>query len=233
MLQCETCGQPLERRGTRGPVPRFCSVHCRQAPHAARKAAYDRVYYAQVLRPDRERMARRRAHDHEYNRRPEVREAYRLRWRRLFGDRHPEVQLPNPYHGHPWLERARAALGLTDLDPNSRFIEDYYDDMGEALLALMEGRDPEEAVRAYRRQEYVARHLTHHIDEWHDREIDPTDRLLPSAPSAEDEVMERLDRLEVKARYHAGENTYRHHTAGKSQPSQRRRKDAGWRKHAA
>ena len=104
--------------------------------------------------------------------------------------------LPPAYSGHRWLDMARAAVGTPTMIEGTELTDRYYDDMGEALLALMEGRDPKEAVHEYRRREYVPRRMTKHIGDW--RGDDPQEAwhrweaVMPQTQSAEDEFMETL-----------------------------------------
>lgn len=112
-------------------------------------------------------------------------------WRARYDKANPRVEIPAPYSGHVWLDMARQVVGK-DFDPTAPWADDYYDDMGEAVLALLEGRDMKEAVKEYRRREYVPRRLTHHIGDWrdddgHDRFFD---RMMPTTPSAEDEYLD-------------------------------------------
>jgi len=104
--------------------------------------------------------------------------------------------------------------------------------MGEALLALLEGRDPKAAVVEYRKREYVPRHLTSHIDDYRDEDgVSRWERVLPSSPSAEDVVMAAEEPVR-KVKYHHGANRPIGHVRNRQQqPSMRRRKDAGWRAH--
>jgi hypothetical protein len=55
-----------------------------------------------------------------------------------------------PYVGHPLFEAAREAARVR-ADYQADFGQNDW--LGEAVLALVEGRDPEEAVRAFRRRE--------------------------------------------------------------------------------
>lgn len=56
--------------------------------------------------------------------------------------------LPMPYTGHPMLDEARMLAG--DLwYGDDIYNADREDAAGEAVLAMLEGRDPQEAVRAY------------------------------------------------------------------------------------
>lgn len=60
--------------------------------------------------------------------------------------------LPMPYTGDPVFERARQAAHMTT---HTDYAVDWgqNDMMGEAVLAILEGRDPEEAVRKFRATE--------------------------------------------------------------------------------
>ena len=57
--------------------------------------------------------------------------------------------MPMPYVGDEVFERARKAANLTS---GTAYSVDWgqNDILGEAVLAILEGRDPEEAVRAHR-----------------------------------------------------------------------------------
>ena len=157
----------------------------------------------------------------------------RVRWQGLFGD--SGVVLAEPYTGHRWLEMARDVVGKPS-DPSAPWADDYWDDMGEAVLALLEGRDMKEAVRAYRTKEYVSRHLTIRMDEWKDEGQEGRwfESVMPKAPSAEEEYLSSEPSVELSIPFHMGSNRRRYGNRNKQeQPSERRRKDAGWRKHAA
>lgn len=65
----------------------------------------------------------------------------------------PQVEpLPMPYVGHELFEQAAKAAGL---DKSVAFASDWgqNDLLGEAVLALIEGRDAKQAVRAFRAKE--------------------------------------------------------------------------------
>lgn len=199
MLTCEVCGTKFDRPGTRGPVPRRCSQKCvTKAGRTDGRREYERNYRAAVRR-----SGRLAEYEYGYNRRPEVRarnaERMRIKWhtdpeyraRQLarWGDEFAGVMIPAPYTGHIWLDIARQAAGVNHLDGSAPWADDYYDDMGEALLALLEGRDPREAVSEYRRREYVPRRLTLHLGDWGDDEEEQNrwfEKVMPSVPSAED-----------------------------------------------
>jgi hypothetical protein len=174
----------------------------------------------------------KKEYERGYYQRPEVRERYRLRWRDLYGDQYPDLEVAAPYTGHRWLEMARAVVGAPD--PEAPWADDRWDEMGEAVLALLEGRDMQEAVVAYRKAEYVPRHLTIRADDWRgDEDYDEWfDTVLPATESAEEVAVAHL---EVQARFHKGSNRRRFgNNRGHQQPSERRRRrDPGWRAHAA
>jgi hypothetical protein len=99
--------------------------------------------------------------------------------------------------------------------------------MGEAVLALLEGRDMKEAVAAYRRQEYVSRRLTLRLDDWKDDdgyERRWFESVMPKAPSAEEAYMQNVIPTRVVGpEYHHGSNRrpYGNHR-GRQEPSERR-----------
>lgn len=247
MFSCVTCGTPFERRGSRGPLPRYCSPVCGRVPFKGRKREYDQQYHASYYAKNRDKIL---AHGHRYNRRPEVRERNRIRmaikwhtdpeyrarqlarWSSPFAG----VEVPAPYTGHMWLERMRQ-LVAPSLDDSSLNADYYHDQMGEALLAFLEGRDPSEAVREFKRREFVPRNMTLSLSEWKD-DPDNTDRwfdsVVPPTPSAEDEAVARETAVYyLKTRYHHGENG-RPMRGGRDrqQPHRRRMRDGrGWMKH--
>jgi hypothetical protein len=225
----------------------MCSKRCRNRAlylatrakdHERRKPA-DPIARARYQRDRMRRLRReglRREYEAAYYRRPEVQERYRLRWRELYGDPHPDVILAEPYTGHRWLEMARAAVGRPS-DASAPWADDAWDDMGEAVLALLEGRDMKQAIAEYRSQEYVSRRLTIRADDW--REDDDYDKwfdsVLPAVPSAEDSFFATPANMGVRAKFHKGSNRRRFgNNQGRQEPAQRRRRrDAGWRAHAA
>lgn len=256
-LTCVVCGKGFVRPGSRGPVPKYCSPECSREPRKEAKREYDRRYYREVERADPERLEARRRYQHDYNRRPEVREKYRSRWhqseeyrraeqrRKNRYLRRPDVrarlnarrrrryatdpeyrqreidaamrrhalrprtskqqpELTAPYTGHRWLDMARqAVLRGRDLDPSTPWADDYFDEMGEAVLALLEGRDMEEAITAYRKAEFVPRRLTQHLDDFRGEDGDSYfDNILPPQPSAEEQaVLNETYRPYIRARH--------------------------------
>lgn len=160
---------------------------------------------------------------------------FRERWRRLFGDRHADLTIPNPYTGHRWFDMARQAVnGGRDVSPEFRDYG-YNDEVGEAVLALLEGRDMGEAVKEFRRNEFIPRRMTVFMGEWHNEDDNwKPDALLPSAPSAEDEAVanEAVVSYFTPARYSAGKNRRRFgNNRGRQQPHRRRMQDASLRSH--
>lgn len=200
-------------------------------------------------------MGKLSVYEFRYNRRPEVRarnrERMRIRWHtdeeyrqrqlerlRNYVRRRPlRVEIPAPYSGHRWLEMARQAVTRDGMvDTSAPWAEDRYDEMGEALLALLEGRDMHEAVKQYRKREYVPRYLTTHWDDFKDDEGNSyADIVLPREPSAEEEAITRETiRVRVPSRFYRKGATSRHMRHKTQQPHRRRTKDGkSWQKHIA
>lgn len=136
-----------------------------------------------------------------------------------------DVTIPAPYTGHRWLEMARKeVMPHRDLDPSVPWADDYHDEMGEAVLALLEGRDMSEAVHEFRRKEYVPRRLTQHISDYIGEDGNSYfDLVLPREPSAEEEVVAAETAL-VKARWAkpSQKRSGRHMESHTGQPSNRR-----------
>lgn len=205
-LTCTICGISFTRQGTRGPIPQFCSVRCKSKRDRARpgRKEYEREYRRASLL-----SGKRKQYEFEYNRRPEVKERNRKRmmWKwhndpeyrareliRMRSTIHPEIVVAAPYTGHRWLDMARK-LVAPQLDDSAPWADDYHDDMGEAVLALLEGRDMNEAVREYRRKEYIPRKRTIHMGDWHDDDEQAQrwfDKSMPTTPSAEDQFIDTL-----------------------------------------
>lgn len=83
-------------------------------------------------------------------------------------DHRPPVAAPEPFPslhtGHPFFEQARAFVR-----PGSMAVwhDPLPDDlMSEAVLALLEGRDPAGAVARYARTERVWQRMTYSLPEW-------------------------------------------------------------------
>jgi len=226
LLTCKVCSTQFERPGSRGPVPQFCSLRCKGKRDYARpgRREYERDY-----------RRGRRARGLDLTDNAARRDYFRERWRRLYGDPHPGLEIPTPYTGHRWLDMAREAVnGGRDVDPDYRDFG-YDDEVGEALLALLEGRDPQQAVKAFRAKEFIPRHMTVFTSEWHDSDdlSYQEDKHMPKAPSAEEEVMAGFA---VITRYHHGQNDRPKNNSMKSrtQPSRKRRQNGrSWMKHAA
>lgn len=227
MLTCIVCKGPFRRAGSRGPVPRYCSQRCiTKSKRTDQRRAYEREYRRE-----------RRARGLDLTDNVARRDYYRERWRRLYGDPHSGVVIPSPYTGHKWLDMAREAVGR-DVDPEFRDFG-YDDEVGEALLALLEGRDVDKAVHDFRKREFVPRHLTLFLGDWKNEEGEERESsLLPTVPSAEDEVvaMEVAGAFSVPHRMNWKPNPRRGvgSTKSKTQPSRKRQKDGkSWQKHAA
>lgn len=225
-LTCEVCEQPFTRPGRHGPIPRRCSQRCiTKAGRTQRRRDYERDY-----------RRGRRARGLDLTDNVARRGYYRERYRRL---NFVGVEIPSLHTGHRWLEMAvQSVSGGRDIDPAFRDYG-YNDEVGEAVLALLEGRDMDEAVKNYRLQEFVPRNLTIRAGDWVDDEGE--DRWfddIGAVPSAEDEVVAvETVTYELKARYHRGQNNRTNFSKkGRkrlNQPSRRRMRDAGWERRAA
>lgn len=212
MIKCVICGNEFQRSGSRGPIPKFCSQKCKTlSKRTDHRRMWERLY----------RRARRAIGLDKYN--VSRRAYYRERWRRLY--RAPQYDpIPALYTGHRWFDMARQAVnGGRDVIPEYRDYS-YNDEVGEALLALLEGRDMHEAIKEYRRQEYIPRYRTVHFGDWAEDEHPIEERFRElSVPSAEEEavVQETLSaRLNVK--WHRNPKRSMHGGQRKSQPSNRR-----------
>lgn len=156
---------------------------------------------------------------------PEYRERILSRLRDQFSD----VLLPNPYTGHMWMDKIREQVGPAQLDQSAPWA-DYYNDMiGEAMLAFLEGRDPQEAAKEFRKREYVPQHLTRYISELKaDKNGNSTplgDWILPGEPSAEDEFMAQEEvsiMVQARHRHRSAKNASRHAGSKTSTPTNRK-----------
>ena len=214
--QCPVCEKPFVP-ALRSPGAKLCSKRCRnRQTYLNGKGATKQRRPVGRVAPKKPRV---RAYDPvkaaEYQQRPEVkaRNAARNRARYVPHPRAPRQkpvappEVLNPYTGHQWLEKARAAVGSLPAVRATEWADRKEDEMGEALLALLEGQDPVEAVKAYRRREFVPRHLTQSISEWQGSSeeawrVDTIDQL--AVPSAEEEVVAKETVLR-KVRYHGGQ----------------------------
>lgn len=197
------CGSPVIRTGSRGPIPKYCGRRCiAKSKRTDQRREYERLY----RRTERAKGWRSR-YEYRYNRRPEVRkrnaDRMRAKWHndpeyrarellRMRSTIHPEIVLAAPYTGHRWLQMAHDVVRKDGFDTSAPWADDYWDDMGEAVLALLEGRDMKEAVRGYRKKEYVARRLTQHLGDWGDVEEAQNrwfESVMPTVESAEDEAL--------------------------------------------
>lgn len=202
-LTCKICNKQFNRRGRHGPIPKYCSASCVSKSQRLnpKRIEYERNYIRKARA-----SGRRRQYEYNYNRRPEVRkrnaERMNFKWhndpvyreeykRKYYRIKHPEIVVSAPYTGHKWLDMAREAVQKDRfVDPLAPWSDNYYDEMGEALLALMEGRDMREAVKEFRNKEYPMRNAVR-IGDWH--ESDETDRwvneIMPTVESAEDHAI--------------------------------------------
>lgn len=205
-------------------------AHLHRRRTTAQQAALNRRIYRREYWRRPENAARKRAYMHSYYDTDSYRIRARERYQRLYGDRHAGLEIQMPYTGHRWLEMARDAVGRINPD----FADyGYNDEVGEALLALLEGRDMKQAVNEFRKKEYIPRYRTLRLGEYRDEEnYDWVEHTLPPSPSAEEQALaNEAVVLEVKARMNWKKTGMR--LSGKTQqPSRRRMKDAGWRKYA-
>ena len=164
ILTCVVCGDDFTRRGSRGPIPKYCGQRC--ISRAARTP--HRVAYEREFRRSERAAGKRIEYERAYNQRPEVKARMIARYYAFYRDPFVDLEIPAPYTGHRWLDMARKAVGAGDLDSSTPWADDYHDEMGEAVLALLEGRDMAEAVTAYRKKEYIPRRMTMHMGDWGD-----------------------------------------------------------------
>lgn len=245
MLTCVVCEKKFTRKGTRGPIPKYCSQRCKtKAARTPHRRAYEREY-----RRTERLLGKRRQYEFEYNRRPNVRERNRKRmlfkwhndpeWRerekaRMRTTIYPEIVVPRPYTGHRWLDMAANIVG-TGFDETAPWADDKWDDIGEAVLALLEGRDMKEAVRNYRKKEYAARNLTVHLGDWGDDEDEQNrwfEKVMPQVESAEDEALANESvQFYAQTRFNNVSNKSRRMKHKTQQPSRRRMNNGkGWRR---
>lgn len=241
-MTCVVCGSGVVRLGSRGPIPKYCKPACKYAAsRTPKRREYERHYSSR-----QRAMGRRREYEYNYNRRPEVKERQRrrmmLRWHNDEAYRNTQlarwhnpysnVEISAPYTGHRWLDMARTAASQTYVNPLYPSSDDYYDDMGEALLAILEGRDPKEAVKEYRSKEYASRRLFIRMGDWGDDEDEQRkffEKVMPQVESAEDEAMTSIM---ISSRFNNVSTKSRHMKHRTQQPSVRRRKDGrSWQKH--
>jgi len=129
----------------------------------------------------------------------------------------------------------QAVNGGRDVPPEFRDYQ-YNDEVGEAVLALLEGRDMAEALKQYRKREFIPRHMTLWLSDWHkDDERPVEERVLPPVPSAEDEAVGRIVLGEkIKVKWKPNRKMSVGSTKSRTQPSRRRAQDGrSWQKHAA
>lgn len=197
--RCPTCGRTFLHRLALG-VHQARSRACHD-PDAIRRRARDREARYRARHPERRRRQVRAAQRRLRTRCPEYfrtwRQAHaagerarRLHWRAAHPDlllaqrrrraarQRPEtVELPASHAHHPLFERAWEVLRVIGIrrDDHLVTIRDtrWEDACSEAVLALIEGRDPEAAVRTLLSAErgFAARHLP----------LDHPDRLVAIA----------------------------------------------------
>ena len=200
VLTCVICGVEFKRPGKHGPRPQFCSLRCKGKRDRSRPG---RKEYERDYRRAARNAGKLKAYERAYYQRPEVRARYLARYYAFYRDPFIDIPINNPYTGHRWLDMARqAVLKGKDLDATAPWADDYYDEMGEAVLALLEGRDMETAIKKYRSEEYPARMLSIRLDDWRDDDNEGRwfDRITPPVPSAEDTYLDTIEYTE-KARF--------------------------------
>lgn len=221
--------------GQKEQRPHWCSKKCRNRSyhlahprgHTPRQKLTEAEREAKAAAARERRNAARRAYrtqesrreyEAAYNRRPERMEYMRERNRaryvphpRVYPPKPPKLPastpLPAPYTGHRWLDMAREVVG----DPyvgirGSEWADRRDDELGEVTLAILEGRDPEAALKEFRRREFTPRHLTKSISEWagSDDEAWRVDTIDQLAVESAEEVVVAKETVLHKVRYHGG-----------------------------
>jgi hypothetical protein len=161
------------------------------------KAEYDRARYAALYHDQRRDTCAREGCASRVVQPPRGRRLYCSNACRsgAFYGVHASTREPMtvPYVGHQWFDAARKAVGPVQFEFGLELLDRYNDELGVAVLALLEGGNPKAAVIEFRKREYVPRYLTASISEWQgdaDQEY-KLDRL-PSVPSAEDTYIASL-----------------------------------------
>lgn len=152
VLTCEQCSKRFpfaqwDRPGS--PPARWCSKRCRnRAGYLARRPnATDRRLRRRKPVPltPAERRQRRLATHARYN------------LKRVRVPATSPEPMPMPYVGHAVFEQAREAARLS-----TDWASDWgqHDILGEAVLAILEGRSPDDAIRRHRAHEASIQRLT-------------------------------------------------------------------------
>jgi hypothetical protein len=129
-------------------VPRSEESKARRREYAKRWAAEHPGYHAEWRAAHRESENERIRRWRQAN--PERVREQRKRWRERRNAQKREVEcIPTLFNGHDLFDRARAAVG-----PRPKFNEHIWEEaVAEAVLAILEDRDPREAARkAYQRE---------------------------------------------------------------------------------
>lgn len=166
-VPCVDCGSDTQSK--RSPRCPDCRTENRRKANLARVRRYQSSAHGRSV------LARydRREKDRRYN----MSEKGRARNARYEAE-HPVVRpepVPMPYVGDPVFEQARQAARV-----RSDYASDWgqNDMLGEAVLAILEGRDPDEAVKSYRRQEATHRALRANVPDMTAFGYDGHGRLL-------------------------------------------------------
>ena len=115
-----------------------------------------------------------------------------------------DVEIQSPYSGHRWFDKIRELVGPMP-DQTKPWSDRWNDEMGEAVLAFLEGKDPQEGLtkarKDYNMMEYRQVYISQleYADEerggsWESR-IVPTD-VQPVAEDIEPVTYERQERVD-------------------------------------
>ena len=209
MLTCTVCSTEFERPGTRGPRPKYCSLKCKGKKDRERpgRKAYEREY-----RRAYRAAGRAAAYEYEYNRRPENKKKQVERYYALYRDPFMDVAIPAPYSGHKWFDMVRGVVGKIPPAQDAPWADQWNDEMGEAVLAFLEGRDPMEGLTKARKDYNMMKYRQVYISQLETKDEDDNvewDRYIPQpvpepAPIVY-EVAPRVDWTTNKVRgLHAG-----------------------------
>lgn len=219
-----------------------CSDECKKEA----KRRYDKARHT-PKRPERteeEKRELKNAYWRAYAKRPEVKARRQARYRERYrtdegfrdrildrsrrisaGKRHHIPDLTHGYVG-PAFDHLREKVGQPPAWDTPWF-DEWAEKMGTAILAEAEGKDVEEALKEYRKQEYTNKYLTDRFGEWEsDDERFRLDKVLATENITEIEALAKIaaaEKPKTRTRWHMGDNERPHSNRGKSRTQPRKR----------
>lgn len=188
------------------------------------KREYDKEYHKRYYQLNRNSILERE----RQRRNTEAYRAYmRGRYYRPYRD--VRVDLPDLAHGYSGdaFDSVRAIVGPPP-DSSAPWFDDWAEKMGTAILAAAEGRDVREALKEYRKSEFIPKYRTVRLGEFKQEDAFKLDKILATENLTENEALAKITAAEApsrKEKFSMGSSTVKFgkgYNKSRTAPSRRR-----------